>query len=49
MFSEVSVETAFPRDSWRVGVMEVGSSVHGWGALGKAVLAETEPESITEP
>ena len=47
--SEVSDETAFPRASWWVGVLEVGSRVDGWEALGKAVSAETEPRSVAEP
>ena len=49
MSSEVSDETAFPRASWRVRVMEVGGRVDGWEALGKAVLAEAEPRSVAEP
>ena len=49
MSGEASVETAFPRASWRVGVGEVVGRVHGWDALGKAVSAEAEPRSVAEP
>ena len=51
MSSEVSDETAFPRASWRVGVMVVGvgGRVYGWETLGKAVSAEAEPRSVAEP
>ena len=49
MSSEVSDETAFPRASWRVRVMEVVGRVYGWEALGKAVSSKTEPRSVAEP
>ena len=45
---EVSDETAFPRASWRVRVIEVVGKV-GWEALGKAVSADVEPRSVEEP
>ena len=47
--SEVSDETAFPRASWRVGLVAVAGRVDGWEALGKGVLVETEPRSVAEP
>ena len=47
--SEVSAQTAFPRTSWRVGVLGVVDRVSGWDVLGKAVWAETEPRSVAEP
>ena len=47
--SEASGETAFPRASWRVGVVAAGGRVDGLKALGKAVLAEAEPRSLAEP
>ena len=49
MSSEASDETAFPRASWRVRVMEVVGRVKGWEALGKAVSAEVEPRRVAEP
>ena len=49
MSSEVSDETAFPRASWRVGVLGAVGRVDGWEALGKAVSAETEPRSAAQP
>ena len=49
MSSAVSDETAFPRASWRVRVMEVGGRVDGWEALWKAVLAKAEPRSVAKP
>ena len=47
--SEASDETAFPRALWRVGMVAELGRVDGWEALGKAVLAETEPRSVAEP
>ena len=47
--SEGSDETACPRALWSVSVMEVVGEVDGWEALGKSVLAETEPRSVAEP
>ena len=47
--SEVTDETAFPRASWRVGILEVGGRDLVREALGKAVSAETEPRSAAEP
>ena len=47
--SEVSVQTALPRTSWRVGVLVVVGRVYGWDVLGRAVWAETEPQSVAEP
>ena len=49
MSSEVSDETACPRALWRVGVKELEGREDGWEALGKAILAETEPRSVAEP
>ena len=48
MSSEASDETAFPRASWWVGVMEVRGGVQGWEALGKAVSAGAEPRRVAE-
>ena len=42
MFCEVSAETAFPRASWWVRVVEGGGRVDGWEALVKAGSAETK-------
>ena len=47
--SEASIETAFPRASWRVRVKGAVGRGDEWDALGKAVSTEAEPPSVAEP